>query len=365
MGIETSINHNNFPLMKKIFLETHNLKNLYSGLGQFNFNLIKEFNKKSISNLELIVLTKKKDIFPKLQSFIKFKKYFSFQRNFPILSKHDVWHSMNQNSKIEPFFVAKYVLTIHDINFVYEQSSEVNHPRNKRFIKKLKKASAITYVSEYTKSQTHHYFQVPKVPEFVIYNGNSVLPSQVEEVKAHHESIPYYYSIGDFLERKNFHKLVQMMTFIKDRKLIISGSLKKSYSKKVIEEIQKNKLEGQVILTDKVSDEEKLAYMKGCEAFLFPSENEGFGLPPIEAMAFGKPVFLYHHASLPEIGGDAAFYWENLDAAYMANKLLTSMHIFRSNPQEFENKLKERANFFSWSRAADEYLVVYQKLLEK
>lgn len=352
--------------MKNIFLESHNLKNLFSGLGQYNYNLIKELDNINQDLYKFTIISRKNLDVLNIKNKNKFrhKQYFSLHRKIPILKRYDLWHSLNQNTKIEPLFKTPYLLTIHDINFIYEQSRDLNHPRNRRFIKKLNRASAIAYVSNYTKTQTHLYFNVPNVPEYVIYNGNSVTKIDIIKTKQIDLDIPYYYTIGDFLERKNFHILVQMMEHIPNKKLIISGSLKKNYSKKVKQEIEKLNLNDRVILTDKVSDEVKLAYMKGCEAFLFPSENEGFGLPPIEAMSFGKPVFLYRHASLPEIGGNAAFYWENLQVKYMVDKLNKDMSDFKENKKHFQQKIQNRANYFNWERTTKEYLMVYNKLLK-
>ena len=89
-----------------------------------------------------------------------------------------------------------------------------------------------------------------------------------------------------------------MMKLIKDYNLIISGNNDKEYGQVIKKLIRDNNLENQVFLTGKVSDEGKQFYMKNCKAFLFPSIREGFGLPPIEAMRFGKPVFLSDKTSI-------------------------------------------------------------------
>ena len=128
--------------------------------------------------------------------------------------------------------------------------------------------------------------------------------------------------------------------------------------------IDENGLQNRVFLTGKVSDRAKQYYMKNCTAFLFPSIREGFGLPPIEAMSFGKPVFLSDKTSLPEIGGDIANYWTDFDPEYMKNILFNGLENFDRNKEEIETLLKKRAASFDWKIAASDYLKVYNQILK-
>ena len=153
------------------------------------------------------------------------------------------------------------------------------------------------------------------------------------------------------------------MKLIKDYNLIISGNDTKKYGEVIRKLIDKNGLQNQVFLTGKVSDEGKQYYMKNCAAFLFPSIREGFGLPPIEAMSFGKPVFLSDKTSLPEIGGDVASYWANFDPEYMKDVLFNGLDHFNANKNEIEPLMKKRAASFDWKVAAAEYLKVYKQIL--
>ena len=164
-------------MSKTVFLETHNLKNKATGLGTFNYELIKGLYQLDFNDLELTLNAKN----PKLLEAefgdkFNYNKYTNLSRHriFRIRKKYDLWHSVNQNTKVEPFHVKKYLLTVHDVNFVEEISSDMNHKANKLFIAKLEKSTAITYISEFAKKQTHEYFKVPNVPEYVIYNGNPI-----------------------------------------------------------------------------------------------------------------------------------------------------------------------------------------------
>ncbi|MFH7011202.1 glycosyltransferase family 4 protein [Flavobacterium sp. FlaQc-52] len=354
---------------KSVFLETHNINNRATGLGTFNYELIKGLQHHNFENLELHLNAGNpqllKDEFGDL---FQYHKYRTLHRHkaFRPFSKFDLWHSVNQNSKLEPRTPSKYLLTIHDVNFVEEVSSDMSNRKNRLFIDKLNKATAITYISEFAKKQTHDYFNVPNVSEHVIHNGNpiSTLLDTSGFVSAVPLDKPFFYTIGDFIERKNYTSIINMMRLMKDFNLIISGNNDRKYGQVVKDLIQKNELQNQVFLTGKISDEGKQFYMKNCTAFLFPSIREGFGLPPIEAMSFGKPVFLSDKTSLPEIGGEMANYWSDFDPEYMKEILLNGLDHFENNKNLIETEMKKRAASFDWKVAAADYLKIYKDILK-
>ncbi len=353
-------------MSKSVFLESHNIKNRAGGLGTFNYELIKALAKENLSDLEITLNSADPKILSdEFGSIFKYHKYKGLHR-YPLFrhrKKYDVWHSMNQNTKVEPAVKpSKYILTVHDVNFIEENSSDLDSKKNKQFIDKLRRADAITYISKFAKAQTHQFFDVPKVEEKVIYNGNPITTFLDTSTFLSTVAVdtPYFYTIGDFIERKNFIAIIRMFKNIKDFNLIISGNHDKSYGVEVKEFINEHKLQNRVFLTGKVSDEGKQYYMKNCVAFLFPSIREGFGLPPIEAMKFEKPVFLSTKTSLPEIGGDAAFYWQDFDPEYMREFMFEKLSEFESNPEFYKKKILAQANFFDWSKAAKSFLELYR-----
>lgn len=348
--------------MKHVFLETHNIKNPYTGLGQFNANLLLGFQKVLTpeDNIKLHYYDMGNKKYQSLSSNnFKRKRYYFFHKHSltSTRTRYDLWHSMNQNTKIEPHHKLPYLLTIHDVNFCKNN----NKSRHENFKKKLARASAITYISDFVKKETHAHFKIENIPEYIIYNGNNIDASLLE-TPAHKEDTLYLFAIGDFLTRKNFDKLVQMMPFLPNLKLFIAGNNFRSYGKIVQEQIDKLQLNTRVILLGKISDIEKAAFYKGCHAFVTAGQDEGFCLPVIEAMSFGKPVFLYRQGALPEIGGTYANYWDILDGQYMADVITKYDRQDKSTYYSSED-IKTYAASFSWKKAAKEYFKVYQDLM--
>jgi glycosyltransferase involved in cell wall biosynthesis len=110
-----------------------------------------------------------------------------------------------------------------------------------------------------------------------------------------------------------------------------------------------------------VDDTQKAWAYAHCAGFLFPSLTEGFGLPPIEAMHFGRPVFLARRTCLPEIGGDAAFYFD--DFAPEAMRAVVQQGLAASATPGRADAVRAHAAQFDWDRCAAAYLGLYARLL--
>ncbi|WP_346881185.1 glycosyltransferase family 1 protein [uncultured Algibacter sp.] len=356
--------------MHNIFLETHNINNLYTGFGQFNLQLLKAIKDINDPELKFTAHTNLKTITEgKIDSFFNKKLYLGLRRyNFArIRKRYDLWHSLNQNTKIEPYHNIPYVLTVHDVNFIEEISSDMNHKVNVNFINKLNRAHAITYISEFAKASTHKNFKVPKdIPEYIIHNGNPArdLLDLTNVSTPVDTSKPYLFGIGNFLKRKNFHLLVEMLEHLPDFNLVIAGDNTRNYANFVKERIEHLSLKNRVTLTGKISEKEKQFYLKNCTAFVFPSSSEGFGLPIVEAMKFGVPILLANKSSLPEIGGEHAFYWNDLNPEKMAEKVIESLATYNNNKTFYQKHYIERANTFTWEKAAKQYISVYKTVIK-
>ena len=351
-----------------IFLESHNISNMFGGFGQFNYWLIKNLIENN-EDFNLTVTAKNKHLVEEFLPDVDFKKYIPLQRKkiFRIQKKYDLWHSLNQNSKIEPFHKMPYLTTIHDVIFMEEglMTEKDKQDRIQRLQTKIERSNAIVYISEYAKNSTNKYFTIPdRVEQHVIYNGTPLMAEykSVTLQNPPNPNKPFLFTIGQFREKKNFHTLIGMLSHLKDFRLVIAGDYNMSYKKVIQNEIEKYKLGDRVFFPGKISEEEKHYYFQNCRAFVFPSLHEGFGLPPLEAMTYGKPVFLANRTSLPEIGGEQAFYWDHFDPEYMATVVLNGLESSEKDP-EFTKKITAHAAKFNWSQTAKKYLKVYTSIL--
>jgi len=119
-----------------------------------------------------------------------------------------------------------------------------------------------------------------------------------------------------------------------------------------------------VIFTDFISDGQLRWLYEHCAAYVFPSLSEGFGLPPLEAMIHGAPVVASNATAIPEVCGDAAYYFNPLDVADMAAKIGEVL-----DDPKLRNHLIEQGHEqikkYSWQRMAEQTLAVYKQALDE
>jgi glycosyltransferase involved in cell wall biosynthesis len=146
-------------------------------------------------------------------------------------------------------------------------------------------------------------------------------------------------------------------------RLVISGSSGWKNGR-FYEEIERLSLKDFVIHTGYVPDADLPGLLSMASLFVFPSLFEGFGLPPLEAMACGTPVLSSDNTSMPEICGEAAYYVDPEDEDSIAAGIATLLgdEAFR---KDLGQKGLERSKMYSWERAARETTDVYQKVLNR
>jgi glycosyltransferase involved in cell wall biosynthesis len=161
--------------------------------------------------------------------------------------------------------------------------------------------------------------------------------------------------------KKNYHSLLPLLQHDVNLELVISGRIDDvDYYNDILSQAKKLNVRDQVRLTGQISEQEKSWYFKNCNAFVFPSKAEGFGLPVTEAMSEGKPVFLSSSTALSEIGGEAAFYFSDFTPQNIHEQFDAGMKQYKK--AGMKDCIMQRAKDFSWQKAAAAYVGIYRSL---
>lgn len=353
-----------------IGLDLERLRNVNSGLGQFCAKLTNSMRAYQPKNMFF------HSYFPKnfvdLPHRINEISYHitGFDKFFGINNDHlQLFHAFHQDCKYVPKSKKiKKVMTIHDLNFI-----EKYHPNNPKIIQKLRlvqnkinKCDGLVFISKYTESQVRKYLKIPNhVLTRVIYNG-AYIPENVDKSIPQwllETTEPFYFSIGIIQAKKNFGVLLPLIKEMQV-KWIIAGNFSDPYAAKIMKDAKQMGIDHLIVMPGQITESEKHWCYQHCEAFLFPSLSEGFGLPVIEAMSFGKPTFISDKTALPEIGGKVAFYWDNFDPEYICQTFIDGMRVAQLDPL-FDQKIKAHAKQFIWDDAAKNYIDFYNTLLNK
>jgi len=282
----------------------------------------------------------------------------------PFLWDCDVWHAPFQSGRIVPAANKriKVLLTIHDLNCLHEGKSLKEQKESLTKTQKLiDNSHALVCISNHCKNDVLTHLDVKDKPVYVIHNGTHHINIPPVKPLEYLPIRPFLFTMGYVNRKKNFHTLVPLL---KERnlELIVAGKLDEpDYVKKMKRLAEQSGVADRLHILGPVSEEDKAWYLKNCTAFMLPSLAEGFGAPVVEAMAFGKPLFLSHRTSLPEIGSDVAFYFPDFEEENMRQVFNEGMLEFQKNG--LAQKIIARGNDFKWEEKAKEYLDIYRSLL--
>lgn len=338
--------------MKKILIDLLKLSNLNCGLGQVALNFGKALcESNSIFDLNYLV--------PK--SFIGYfgdgVKYFTPKTIKKELNTFDLWHCIHQEPDFLPKNDTKLLITIHDLNFLGEKSERKSAIRLKKLQNLVDRTKKVVFISDFSRKIALENLNYPKDKTTIIYNGVTT-SEKFSEPKL--KSDRFFFSIGVFKPKKNFHVLIPLMKHFPEYKLIIAGDAKGSYYKHLLNLSKNNDVDDRVIFPGIISEEEKTWYYRNCEAFLFPSLYEGFGLPVIEAMRNGAPVLTSDKTSLPEIGGGFSFIFHSFDEITIKETISQAIKKYSSD-NEFSKNAISYATHFNWNKNASEYIKLYNE----
>jgi glycosyltransferase involved in cell wall biosynthesis len=186
-------------------------------------------------------------------------------------------------------------------------------------------------------------------------------------VKSKYGLKSYLFYLGNLMPHKNLRKLLRAFALLHRElpyTLVIAGWKDPRHYPALEAEAQSLGLAEKVLFLNYVPADDLPALYAGAEAFVFPSLYEGFGLPPLEAMACGCPVLVSNIASLSEVCGDAAYYVDPYDANHIAEAIYR-VATSRELKENLAFKGTERAKLFSWEKSAREHTKVFEKVLNE
>ena len=353
---------------KRVLLDLSVLKHPYCGLGQIALNYVRLINESDTESLPFrLVLLVPKPYYGCCGNKVDYVPRKRIYHWLPFLyPKVELWHAMHQLSPFFPYSrQTKYLLTLHDFNFMYEKADKVREKYRRRVQHKINRADYITCISRFTAVELDRHMVRPAgTPVEVIYNGVEFAPANAHDKQIAGVSCnkPFFFSIGEIKEKKNFLAIVRMMEHLPQYQLYIAGNDSTAYAGQCRSYIAEHRLSN-VRLLGVVSNEERLWLYRHCEAFLFPSLFEGFGLPVIEAMAYSKPVFSSPATSLTEIGDKYACFFSDFEPQHMAKTVISKLPELKT--EKALEAAKKYAETFSYEKHFTTYLQLYKHLLNE
>lgn len=283
----------------------------------------------------------------------------------PFLWDCDIWHAPFQSGRVIPLNHKRIMvlLTIHDLNCLHEGKSirEQKHSLAKTQ-RLIDQSHSIVCISSHTYQDVMQHLDTGDRPVHVIHNGIHRVMETSFGPSTYRPKRPFLFTMGYVNRKKNFHTLIALLQD-SGYELVIAGKLDEpDYARKIKKLAEEAGVHDRVKILGPISEEDKSWYLQHCHAFLLPSLAEGFGAPVVEAMQFGKPLFLSSLTSLPEIGGDVAFYFKDFEPSHM-------IHVFREGMAEYQRnglaqKIIKRGADFRWEDKARQYLDVYRSMLK-
>jgi glycosyltransferase involved in cell wall biosynthesis len=270
---------------------------------------------------------------------------------------HALWHSLHQlNKTLPPQGCGPRLVTVHDLNYLYHPSAFSRWRHHRRLRALMQRTDHVVAISHYTASDVRRHLEW-RGPLDVIHNGARNLSGDVQTpLPGRDPDRPFLFHLSRMSPSKNPAAIMGLARAWPEMDFVFCGP-NGDDSKALRAATRLPNVQFHL----GIDDAQKTWAFAHCSGFLFPSLTEGFGLPPIEAMHFGKPVFLARRTCLPEIGGDAAWYFDDFDPATM--RRIVEAGLQQGGDPARVRFVEAHAAQFDWDRCADQYLSLYHRLL--
>ena len=283
-------------------------------------------------------------------------------------------------NRVPMFMIRPYVVTIHDMASLFfegDLSRFQMQLRRYRFRRGLVRASRVLAVSEATRRDVENVMGVPPNRIRQVYNapdpgflGQPETPEELRRIMERYQvNYPFLLYAGNIRRHKNVPRLVEAFAVVheqlashpvySDLRLVIIGDTLSQFPA-VRQTVIRSRVEQMVRFLGFVPFDTLRCFYHAAAAFVFPSRYEGFGLPPLEAMACGTPVVTSNVSSLPEVVGDAAILVNPENVFDIARGIRDAL-LDEPLRAELIRRGREQASRFSWERTARQVLEVYQE----
>ena len=354
------------------------------GIGTYIRNLLRQLARVD-RNTEYVLLTPRVDLDVAPQLGPKFRSVLEPSPNYSLRDQiHVPWVLRREQPDV--FHAPRYVLpaavpcrsvvTIHDcIHLMFPQylpnKAAYAYARASMWTA-VKRSNRILTVSEASKRDILHFFNVAPEKIVVAYNAiddhfwltppEDEVARVTERYQLDHQFVLY---VGNIKPHKNLVRLIEAFAALRrgghdELKLLIIGD-EISKLPALRRAVHRHKLHKHVRFLGYVSDGTLRILYRLASVFVFPSLYEGFGLPPLEAMASGTPVVTSNQSSLPEVAGDAAVLVDPYDVTSIEDgmrRVLTDAAL----AADLRRRGPERAREFSWARSVEKTRQVYDEV---
>lgn len=348
---------------------------LGGGIGLYGEELTGAYRRLQVSDMEFVYLRGLK-VFPRKN---RLTKVFNLLMELlwlhvllPLRLARERIDLVHMPANVAPLYSpCPVVVTIHDANFCrFPKTYDSSYRRYARvaFSISARRAARVITVSSTSAQDVTRYFGAKPEKVSVVYSGMSHdLDSVLSECGDAEQ--PYILFVGALEPHKNVVRLVEAFalfrterdTLARSYQLIIAGTMSRD-TERIVAAIARLRLDGIVRLVGAVSQAQRDWLYEHAAVFAFPSMNEGFGFPPLEAMARNVPVVAASAGALPEVLGDAALYCDPFDTNDIARVLSEAAFDQPLRSRLVQSGLK-RVERFTWEKTSAATLDVYREVL--